>query len=145
MMNTELLNAFISAASACAHEMMENGLFIEQELFANKISDGYISVLSEAYSGIVGTKFDIINELGELEEVAARPQSAEVQNRVNRIVGLITDELWSLHAVVKNLEAASETDHMAQSAYMLVAESAVNIVHKFENVKKAAKDCREAH
>ena len=121
--------------------MLSSAAYIEQELPSLVIPDAHRNAIKQACSDLVGTKHDVVSELGELHELT---DPAMVQSRVERIVGWITEELHRLHAVVKTLESASASDSSIELAYMLVAESAVNVLRSFDNVTQAAKKYRAA-
>ena len=139
----QLLSDFSSAASSCAHAMLSNAAFIEQELALMKLSDKHRTAITEACSGLIGTKHDVISELGELQEFAGQSHSKEVQKRVDRIVNWLTEEVQRLHTVVKSLEASSGFDFNAERAFMLVSSSAVNVLNPFNDVKQSVKNYRE--
>lgn len=143
-MTGKLLNDFISAASSCAHEMLASAAYIESELLSLVIPDAHRSAIKQVCSDLAGTKHDVVSDLGELHELTVPAGSTVVQNRVERIRNWLADELPKLHAVVKSLESASAFDNKVELAYMLVAESSVNVLRSFENVTQAARKYREA-
>jgi len=141
------LEAFLLAASSCAHAMLENAMFIEKELPTLAVPEPFQSQISQVCSALVGTKHDIITEVFELHELREHgepPGSITVQRRVERIVAWLGEELPKLHALVQALEAATETRSPTSGAYILVAESATNVYRTYEHVSLAADKYREA-
>ncbi len=141
------LEAFLSAASACAHSMLESATYIEDELPKLALPEPFQGRISAVCSVLVGTKHDIVTEVGELYELMGLgepPESSTVQRRVERIVRWLGDDMPKLHAVVKGLEEAVATQGVIGSAYILVAESAVNVYRSFAEVSDAAARYRAA-
>ena len=93
---------------------------------------------------MIGTKHDIVTELGELRDLDEADASADVESRVERILRWLGEELPKLDAVVTSLEAAKAADGAAGTAYVLVAESAVNVIRKFVVVSDAEAAYRDS-
>jgi hypothetical protein len=138
------LSSFISAAESCAHEMLSTASYIEGELPSLRLPPPYVKSIAEVCSSLVGTKHDVISELHELGELSADRASETVQDRVERIHAWLGEELPKLHKLVKSLESASQSQPEIGTAYILVAESAVNILMSFGKVTDAAKACFRA-
>jgi len=132
------LSSFMSAAGLCAQEMLSNASYIDRELSSLRLAPAYVQSIGEVCSSLIGTKHDVISELHELEEFSAEPASEVVQRRVERIHRWLGEELTKLHNVVKSLESASQTEPEIGTAYILVAESAVNIIQSFSKVSNEA-------
>ena len=135
------LAAFAGAASSCAFSMMENAAYIEGELPNVKVSEALRAEVLEVCSRLIGTKHDVQSEIGELLDLTESPDSAVVQVRVARIERRLADDLPTLNGVVQSLERAAATD--GGSAYILVAESAVNILDSCTETTAAADRYRD--
>jgi len=57
---------------------------------------------------------------------------------VGLILRWLADDISQIHQLVTSLEAASLLDPECSSAYVLVAESAVNILNPFNRARAAA-------
>jgi len=134
----EALTEFSAKAHACAMQMLENAAYIEQELPKIEITEKGRSQILEVCSALVGTKHDVISELSDLEDIDLRPWADEIQNRVKRIMGWSAEELPKLHELVQALQAGSDQNRGAGLAFLLVAESATNILRAFSAMSDAA-------
>jgi len=132
------LSSFMSAAGLCAQEMLSNASYVNGELSSLGLTPVYVQSIGEVCSSLIGTKHDVISELHELEEFSAEPASEVVQRRVERVHRWLGEELPKLDNLVKSLESASQTKPEIGSAYVLVAESAVNILRSFSKVSNEA-------
>ncbi len=81
MANTELED-FVAAAHASAAELLSNARFIEQELPTLDLPAALRSAIAELCTDLVGTRFDVVSELGELAELAAGDEQDGVWSRV---------------------------------------------------------------
>jgi hypothetical protein len=137
-MTTSGLSGFTSAARACAFEMMQNAAYIQEHLPDVDVSAPLRESILDVCSSLIGTKHDVFTELHDLRELGAPWDSAVVQDRVARIEEWLAEDLPALHAVVKALEPTKSL------AYLLVAESAANILNSFNAVSAAAGGYRDA-
>jgi hypothetical protein len=137
-MTTSGLIGFTSAAYACAFEMMQNAAYIREHLPDVDLSAPLRESVLDVCSSLIGTKHDVLTELHDLHELGAAWDSAVVQDRVARIEKWLAADLPALHAVVMALEPTGSL------AYLLVAESATNILNRFNAVCAAAGGYRDA-
>lgn len=137
-MSNKYLTAFLSAAASCAHEMMKNAMFMEKEFPSIAISKHLRGAIESVCSSLVGTKHDIITELGEIQDLVEADASAALESRVDRVVRWLGEELPKLDAVVTSLNAVRVTDSAAGTAYLLVAGSAVNVMQRYGAAADAA-------
>lgn len=134
----EALAEFSGKAYACAMQMLENAAYIEKELPSIEIGEESRRQILDICSALVGTKHDVVSELGELADLDLSPGANAIQNRVKRIMGWSAEELPKLHGLVQALQAGSDQDRGAGLAFLLVAESATNILKAFSAMSDAA-------
>ncbi len=134
----EALTEFSAKAHACAMQMLENAAYIEQELPKIEIAKEDRRQILEVCSALVGTKHDVITELSDLEDLDLWPGAEEIQNRVKRIMGWSAEELPKLHGLVQTLQVGSSQDRGSGLAFLLVAESATNVLKAFSEMSDAA-------
>ena len=128
MTNDELTMA-LGAARDCAHVMLSNAAYIQRELPGLELSAALRAPVESICSRLVGTKHDILTELHELQGTAGGCENpSEIVQIVTKILQWIQQDISELHEVVIALEKASEHDQGVTLAYLLVAESAVNII-----------------
>lgn len=94
-------------------------------------------------STLVGTKHDVISDLFELDELlASKPQKSAIVSRVDRLERWLWEDITKMHVIVTALNSASTQDPKRGSAYLLVAESATNILNSFNHFTAAADSLR---
>ena len=132
---SSLLSAFRAAAHDCALEMMRNADFIRAELPTLGLDASLARPIHDVCDALLATKHDVVSEVRELADAS---DPADRARRVERIVRWLGEEAPKLHAVVTALQASADADPRAGSAFLLVAESAVNVMRSRAAVDKAA-------
>lgn len=132
------LSEFSAKAHACAMQMLQNAAYIEQEISKIEIDEESCRQILDVCSALVGTKHDVISELSDLEDPDLWPGAEEIQHRVKRIMGCSAEELAKLHALVQALQIGSGQDRGSGLAFLLVAESATNVLKAFSGMSDAA-------
>jgi len=122
--------------------MLETASYIQAELPHVQISDELQSQAKEVTDALIGTKHDVISELFELDDLlrATPPSSSEIASRLNRIIRWLWEDVSRMHELVMALDSAKKQDPAFALAYVLVAESAANVLNAF-NRTRAAADC----
>ena len=133
-----LLEAFQSAAWRCAHTLLENVMYIQKELPALDLAEAQRSAIVQICSTLVGTKHDVVSELFDLQDIEGAAGPDVIQKRIERIVQMVIEDLTQLHEVVQSLESAIASDRRVGLAYLLVAESATNMLRSFVEMRDAA-------
>lgn len=137
--NESAIHAVMAEARNCALTMLENATYIQSELANVRINDALRAETQQLCSAFVGTKHDIISELFELDELLSSEATASViRSRVNRIMQLFQNDITRMHQLVMALESASKQDPAYALAYVLVAESATNILNAFNRTRAVA-------
>jgi hypothetical protein len=141
-MTEPAIRELLSAAHRCAMVMLENATYIQGEL-PNVHLDGSLRArVNEACDSLIGTKHDIVSEVSELDELLAGDAAspATIATRVERIVRWLREDVTRMHELALALEVAKEGDPACTGAYVLVVESAANILQAFNQVAAAAAD-----
>jgi hypothetical protein len=129
---------FVEAAKSCAAVMLDNASFIRKELENVRMSKAYQAEAETICSSLIGAKHDVVTEVSELDDlVASNAENSAILGVSERIVRRFWEDINSLHKLVVSLQAESEKDHDSVSAYLLVSESAVNILNAFSQTLAA--------
>ncbi len=129
----------MTAARDCALVMLESATYIQRELPNVQMDDSIRATTEELCSALVGTKHDMFTEAFELDELlAAEASESDILVRVNRIVQWLWQDVERMHQLVTALESASKRDPAFGLAYLLIAESATNILQAFNRTRAAA-------
>jgi len=136
------LKAFMLAASDCANEMMSNASYIEKELPKITLPAELKGEILAVCDSLVGTKHDVISEVLELGELPDDTECDVLLRRAERILRWLCEEPPKLHSVVSTLDRLNQVVGTASGsaglAYLLVAESATNILHGVAKASDAA-------
>jgi hypothetical protein len=132
------VHEFMASAGACAQAMLENATYIEKELGTLDIPEPILGDIREVCTSLNGTKHDVVHELGELSDLLDSSSSQLVPDRVRRVMSWLSEDVSKLNGLVKSLEALTKEDKRIGIAYLLVAESATNILHRFTEAGDAA-------
>jgi hypothetical protein len=73
----------------------------------------------------IGTKHDVVHELGELNEVP------NIEDRIRRIMSWLGEDMVKLQEQVRKLEALATSEPRFRLAYLLVGESGGNTLRSF--------------
>ena len=129
----------------CAVQMMMNAIFIQQELPNVRMSDELRRRTEKLCSVLIGTKHDLVTEIFELDEaLEAGAGNVEVLRRINRMVQWAGEDALKMHEIVMALAADAQKDVMNGGAYLLVSESAVNILTPRTQMRQLAAQLGEA-
>jgi predicted DNA-binding protein len=129
----------------CAVQMMMNAIFIQQELPNVRMSDELRQRTEKLCSILIGTKHDLVTEIFELDEaLETGAGNVEVLRRINRMVQWAGEDVLKMHEIVTALAAEGQKDVMNGGAYLLVSESAVNILTPRTRMRQLAAQLGEA-
>jgi hypothetical protein len=138
-MDESAVQAVMTEFRNCALVMLESATYIQSELANVRMNDALRGQTDELCTALVSTKHDVISELFAVDELLGSEAWASlIGSRVERIVQWFRDDLTRMHRLVIALESASKQDPECVSAYILVAESATNILHAFGRTRAAA-------
>ena len=140
-----MLVPFAACARECAVQMLSNAMYVQRELPNVQMPDALRARTQEVCGALIGTKHDLITELGEIDELVAGDGTDEaIAVRVERIVAWILEDLKALHDVVMAVDEESRRDPGVGLASLLVTESATNVFNAFSAVQRAAEGVRRA-
>ncbi len=133
------LQIFASAAHGCAMQMMSNATYIQTELPSLTLPKEAKDQITTLCDSLIGTKHDVVSELFELSEVSESSNSpAEIKKRVKMIIQWLWETIMEVHQVVQSLQTAAGADPQFSIGWLLVSESATNILHPFNRAAEAA-------
>ncbi|MHB1099268.1 MAG: hypothetical protein ACYCZR_06900 [Burkholderiales bacterium] len=144
-MPLDLLTSFRTAARECAHVMLESSSFIQREHASVEAAHTHQAAIKTICDAFTSNWFDIGTELDEMAELGLPNYSPTIRMRVDRIHNWLAEDLPTLHELVTALSSATEDDPQCGSAYILVAESATNVLHAFVAVSEARQRYLEAY
>jgi len=111
-------------------ELMNNVLYIRKEIPNVTLPPGIGNALNEACDELITAKFDIVSDLHDLDEqLAASSVNLAQSPTVKRILARLDEAAILLHPLVVALGEAAASDERYHLAYLLVAESAVNLLN----------------
>lgn len=124
------VGTFQSAARNCAMTMLENAMYIQAELDRVQMPEPIRTRTIAVCEALIGTKHDVIHEIFEIDDLLlGQPDPALISGRIARVIQWMSDDVRVLHQLVKDLESAAQGDAAVQLAYLLISESAVNILN----------------
>lgn len=132
-MTTPANNFAISTLRDCALSLQDNAAYMLGELSNLQIPETLRQQISEGCDSLIATKHDVIDVLAELNELS----TGETRRRLERCLEWMRQELEQMHPLVKALEAEAEKEASAAPAYLLVAESTVNMLEAFQRARQA--------
>ncbi len=118
--------------------MLESGAYIRREL-------PNVRMATELCEDLIGTNFDVIPELRELDDLLAYGGSEEdIASAIELFMGWLSDDIQKLGELVMKLRAAAEFDPEREGAHILVAECAKNVLEPFNRARGAADSIRRS-
>ncbi len=132
------IDDFCSAAYACAMSLMSNADYIQKELTNVELPTDIRASVESLCADWIGTKHDVVHELAELKD------SANIEDRIRRIMAWLGEDMVKLQEQVRKLEALAGSDDRFKLAYLLVGESGGNILRSFVAAGESADRALEA-
>ena len=139
-MNTDSVQSFLSQARQCAMAMLKNGVYIESELPNMELPNGLHDKAKQVCSDLIGTKHDVIHEIfciSDFLETSPKDEAA-IRLRIGRIIDWLSEPIRKMHELVQELQAASRNDRRYGPTFVLIAESATNILNAFNSTVDVA-------
>jgi len=137
----------IGTVHASLAEMQSNVSYMRREQAGIAISDAVRTSLKKVLDEFDGLLFDLRTEARNLEDKLGMhpgepPNDPDIRNPDPRVtLGFLrewpTEPFLMLDTMVRELERLAAGDRAAGSAYLLVAESAVNMLNAHEDVLEA--------
>ena len=137
------IRSFQEEARECAAQMTANGGYIQQELGNVRMNDELRTRTQELCTDFGALHFDLLSEILDINRLLEEDDSNdEILGRVELIEKWAQDEMLKMHGIVQELDAAAETDVMKVGAYLLLSESAVNILKPLRRMRELAAQLR---
>jgi hypothetical protein len=139
-MDKSAIHEVMSAARDCAMIMLETANYVKAELPNVPMDEALQSEAEKVCGALIGTKHDVISELFELGDLLrpAGAASSEIASRLNRVIRWLGEDVSRMQELVMALDSAKKQNSDFALAYVLVAESATNIINAFNRTKAAA-------
>ena len=132
--NSDGFYRFFWAANNCASVMLDNAFYIQEALPTIEVEERYQERIKVVCEELIGTRFDIVSELRDLEEALGNEgEGKKCHKLTERIVRWLREPIATLHDTVSLLKQDSNTS----LPFILVAESGVNIMNAFNHVGEA--------
>ncbi len=130
-------SAAMTALRACALSLQENATYLLDELPKVQMTESLRQEMVEICGSMVATKHDVISVLADIDDMQG-PGSGyeEILRRLERCLAWIRQEFDRLHQVEVALQREAASDATAATGFILVAESAVNVLHAFQEAKE---------
>ena len=146
-MNTEAFRGPIGQLYSSLAEIAENIDYIRTELLPLNIPQGERLHIQRVCEGFKGAVYDVRKEIRNLEDKLGMhpgedPFDPEIINPDPRVtMGFIEQwlrtEIEAMHQSVLHLDKLSKDDRALGGAYLLVGESATNILNAYSTVQES--------
>ena len=137
------IRAFQEVASDCAEQMAANGGYIQRELGNVHMNDELRTRTQELCTDLGALHFDLYSEIVDINRLLEEDGS---NDQIIETVGLIEksaqDAALRMHGIVMALDEEAKKGYREIAAYMLVSESAVNILGPLKRMRKLAEQLR---
>jgi len=139
----ERVRAFQSEARECCAQMIANASYMQNELANVRMSDELRKRTVELCADLGGMHFDAFSEISDIDELLERDDgNPDILARINLTETWMQGAAIKMHGIVEALYADSEKDVMKVGAYLLVSESAVNILNPLTRMRQTAAQLR---
>lgn len=125
------IGSFEQTAYACAIEMMNNALFIRQELPGLEMPAVLRSRIEELCNTWISCKHDVLNLLADREEQAAGAGADKANRSACMIRQYLAEDAHSSKSCVEAIERSVASDQASPLLAVLVMESAANVLRIF--------------
>jgi hypothetical protein len=118
-------------------QMMSNAAYIQRELPKLELPEPINTKIQAMCDSLIGTKHDVMTELFELAD-ETQTDASNAPEKVQRIVQWLSEPIGEMHQLVTDLQASLGTNSQLFATFLLVAESATNILNAFNAASLAA-------
>lgn len=139
-MNQEKIMLILDSFRDAAHEMLRNSMYVLSELGNVNMPDELRARTRDVFTELVGTKHDVINEIETILEKLDDGGNDMIAPRLELVRRWCLEDMTKVHELVTELSSEGERDGSGRLAYMLVAESATNILLPLGKATRAMKD-----
>jgi len=139
------IRSFQEEARECAAQMTANGGYIQQELGNVRMNDELRTRTQALCTDLAALHFDLLREILDINRLLEEDDSNDkILAKFELIKKWAQDEMLKMHGIVQELGAAAETDVMKVGAYLLVSESAVNILKPLKQMRRSVEQLKAA-
>ena len=153
-MNAEVFRALVAQIHSSVAEIGGNIDFVRDELPVLTIPEAEQLRIVEVCEGFEGALYEVRKEIRNLEDklgmhAGQEPFDPDIKNPDPLVtIGFIDRWLWTeieaMHQTVLHLDRLSKDDHALGVAYLLVAESAANVLTAYSSVQVSLSRIRDA-
>lgn len=129
--------SFIEAVRSCSMIILENASYIQKALPTIQIESCHREKIQGLCDEFIGTKCDLFHEIMELEKLTTENYNEpKYRAKANLMILWLRELISTMHVTVSTLKQ----DPQATLAFILVAESGVNIMNAINTVEEAYED-----
>lgn len=141
-----ILQDALQGLSDCTLVMQENAVYVERELPNVRMSDGNLAQTRALCRDLIAARGDVHRILSELDGamIATAEDRRVLVETAYRALSRIQESRLRMNDAVRALETRDEKDAGLVAAYILVAESAANILRTYHQAKVACDAMQEA-
>ena len=137
MLAPEFDEAF-TAIYDCTPIILANASYILAELPNEQLPEPLRQYITGQCDALLSTRHDLMSELAEIEDqLDSGVNPGVILERMKRAITWLEEDLSALHLDIAELQEFSNKNPAAAPAYILVAESATNILNAFHRAKTA--------
>ena len=128
-MNADI-GEFVTAARACIHQLLENAVYVRQELPNVGLPEALKHEVEALCDTWLAAKHDALNDLDGIAEAmeSAPGDPPSLAARCRRVHGILGDVFEPTDRVIRQLRQAAQENARLGLAALLVTESAANIL-----------------
>lgn len=135
----QLIGPFVASARKCAVQMLENCMYVRQELPNVRMSTGLEAKVRAFCEELISAQHHLATELFKLQDaVEAGAESEEIARRLSGIVQAAFETLKEMPPLIEAVQQESEQDSEVGLAEILLTESAGNLLQAFVEMREAA-------
>jgi indole-3-glycerol phosphate synthase len=124
----------LTAIYDCSPIILANASYILAELPNERLPEPLRQYLAGQCEALLSTRHDLMTELAEIEDLR---DADVILARMKRAIAWLEEDLSALHLDITELQEFSNKNPETAPAYILVAESATNILNAFQRAKTA--------
>jgi inactivated superfamily I helicase len=133
----------LTKARNCVTVLLENATYVQGQLADVQMNSALHAQTEQVCAALIGTAHDIGSELFELDELLGPEHAVVIRSRADRMVRWFQEDATRMHQLVLALKSARLHGQASEAAYVLVAESAANVLDAFSRTKAAVDSLRD--
>jgi hypothetical protein len=124
----------LTAIYDCTPIILANASYILAELPNERLPEPLRQYITGQCDALLSTRHDLMTELAEIED---QRDPGVILARMKRMIAWLEEDLSALYLDITELQEFSNKNPETAPAYILVAESATNILNAFQRAKTA--------